>query len=70
MYSVTGETSISTPPTAPPAGREFICIHAATNSVSLWDYNNNNVITLICFVISVRVNVMRDPLVQYSQVLN
>ncbi len=32
--------------------------------------NNNNVTTLICLAISVRVKVLRDPLVQYSRGLN
>ncbi len=38
MYSVTGETSISPAPTAPPAGREFICIYMPPQivSVGLW----------------------------------
>ncbi len=27
VYSVTGETSLSITPTAPPAGRELICIY-------------------------------------------
>ncbi len=40
MCSVTGETSISTAPTAPPADRELICIYmpAQCKSVGLW-YN-------------------------------
>ncbi len=42
VYSVTGETLLSTTTTAPPAGRELICIYAATNSASLWDYGINN----------------------------
>ncbi len=32
--------------------------------------NSNNITTLICLAISVRAKVPRDPLVQYSQVLN
>ncbi len=51
MYSVTGETSRSITTTAPPAGREFICIYVATNSASLWDYGINN---FICLTVSVQ----------------
>ncbi len=74
VYSVTGETSLSTSPTVPPAGRELICIYMPPQA-SLWDYcihkqqnknkNNNNFTTLICLAISMRAKVLRDP--QYSQ---
>ncbi len=53
MYSVTGENSLSTTTTAPPAGRELICIYmwpqivefrAATN-----DYFDNRLVDRLFF---------------------
>ncbi len=52
-----------------PAGREWICMYAATNC-DLATKKNNNVTTLICLAISVRAKVLRDSLVQYSRGLN
>ncbi len=51
MYSVTGETSLSTTTAPPPAGREFILISAAANSASLWDYDINK---FNCITVSVQ----------------
>ncbi len=41
VYSVTVATSSSPAPQRLPAGRELICIYAATDRVSLWDYGIN-----------------------------
>ncbi len=51
VYSVTGETSLSITTAPPPAGREFICIYAAANSASLWDYDINK---FNCITVSVQ----------------
>ncbi len=53
MYSVTGETSLSPAPTAPPAGREFVCIYMPPQIVSLWDYGINK---FNCITVSLHCN--------------
>ncbi len=56
VYSVTGETSSSPTPTAPPAGRELICIYMPPQIECLWETLDYGINTFYCITVQLKNN--------------